>query len=197
MKNPLFPTSSPEDNATMMALVQGRDAALNQIIHRWQIPITSFLYRMVGDRETAIDLSQEVFVRLYRNRSNYQPGERFSSYLFTIASNLGKNHFRWKKRHPEARLDDDFGNEQPGEDMACANPGAHLEQSEEARIVREAILSLPEKMQVPVILFYYHDMPQAEIARVLKCSEKSIETRLSRARKQLKSIIGTGQSLPI
>jgi RNA polymerase sigma-70 factor, ECF subfamily len=190
MKAPLPLTSPLEDSATMLALVQGRDTALNEIISRWQLPITTFLYRMVADRETAVDLSQEVFVRLYRNRANYQASDRFSSYIFTIASNLAKNHFRWKKRHPESRLDEDFASEQPGGDFSHGDPGAQLEQSEEAVRVRQAIHSLPGKLRVPIILYYYHDLSQAEIGEVLKCSEKSVENRLYRARKALKEMIG-------
>lgn len=173
----------------MMALAGGQDSALNEIIDRWQTPITSFLYRMVGDFETAVDLSQDVFVRLYKSRKSYKASDRFSSYIFTIATNLGKNHFRWKMRHPESRLDDDYGFEQAGSDVTHTNPCQYMEQSEQALKVRQAIQSLPEKHRIPVILFYYQELPQAEIAEILKCSEKSIENRLYRARKRLKSIM--------
>lgn len=181
------PSSNEEDCAAMAALANGDDDGLNQLIDRWQAPITAYLYRMVGDYESALDLSQEVFVRLYRNRANFKEGRSFSSYIFTIATNLGKNHFRWKGRHPETGLDPEWGSNISGEGVDHVSPAGFLEKSEESKKVKEAVSALPEKLRIPLILYYYQDLPQSEIAAILKCSEKSIETRLYRARKLLKA----------
>lgn len=167
----------------MQSLAEGNDEGLNEIIERWQKPITSFLYQTIGDYNTALDLSQEVFVRLYRNRERYKSGKSFSSYLFTIASNLAKNHFRWKSRHPEAQLD----NEKLLIEATVSDPYLELEKDERGAKVRAAVLTLPQKLRIPVTLFYFEGMSYAEIAEVLNTSTKTVETRLYRARQALKS----------
>ncbi|MDF1754522.1 MAG: RNA polymerase sigma factor [Verrucomicrobiales bacterium] len=182
-------SSNEEDNLAMAALAAGDDDALAAIIKRWQGPITSFLYRTVGEYDTALDLSQEVFVRLYRNRRAYKTGGKFSSYLFMIASNLAKNHFRWKSRHPECHLDSEWGKGVAGDGVSHVDPGAHLERSEKGVQLQQALLSVPEKLRIPVILFYYEDYSHTEIAKILKCSRKSVETRIYRARQILKPLI--------
>lgn len=167
----------------MQSLTEGNDSALNDIIDRWQKPIISFLYQTIGDYDTALDLAQEVFVRLYRNRKRYKAGKSFSSYLFTIAANLAKNHFRWKSRHPEDQLD----HKPDVIESRIGDPSQDMEKNERGAKVRAAVLTLPEKLRVPVVLFYFEDMSYAEIAEILNTSTKTVETRLYRARQMLKT----------
>lgn len=176
-------SKNEQDQLAMQSLAEGNDDALNGIIERWQKPITSFLYQTIGDYNTALDLSQEVFVRLYRNRKRFKAGKSFSSYLFTIASNLAKNHFRWKSRHPEAQLD----SEKLPPEAKISDPYSDMEKDERSAKVRDAVLTLPEKLRIPVTLFYFEGMSYAEIAEVLNTSTKTVETRLYRARQALKS----------
>lgn len=179
-------TDSPshEDGEAMARLRDGEDLALNELMERWRKPILAYLYRTIGDYETAADLSQEVFVRLYKSRKRYRANGSFSSFIFTIAANLARNHFRWQKRHPETSLSDSVV-ASIGEDPSAINPGERLERSEASVEIKAAIDRLPEKLRSPVILFYFNELAQSEIATILNCSEKSVETRLYRARKLL------------
>lgn len=93
------------DSELMSRLAAGDDLALNEIMSRWSGRISAFLYRMTGQRETAVDLAQETFVKLYQARGRYRPQGNFSTYLFAIAANLARNHSRWKARHPTVSLD--------------------------------------------------------------------------------------------
>ena len=186
------PSSNEVDNERMIELSKGDDLALSRIMDRWQAPVISYLYRTTGNYETAKDLAQEVFVRLYRNRRRYRPGGNFSSYIFTIATNLAKNHFRWRARHPEVQLEE--GPEvqlvgEVGDGTAQIDPSSYIEKVEDGGQIRIAVLALPEKLRFPIILFYYHDMTQVQIAEILNCSEKAVETRLYRARKSLRSVL--------
>jgi RNA polymerase sigma-70 factor (ECF subfamily) len=176
------------DRAILVRLRDGDDLALNDLMDRWRKPILAYLYRTVGHYETAADLAQEVFVLVYRSRRRYRPKGNASSYLFTIASNLVRNHFRWSKRHPEAALDDDFVRHLES-DPASTDPSTRLECDEDSARVRAAVQRLPEKLRTPVILFHFNELPQSEIARILRCSEKTVETRLYRARKLLRNIL--------
>lgn len=181
--------SAAADRAAMERLRDGNDSALNELMDRWRKPILAYLYRTVGNYETAADLSQEVFVRLYRSRRKYRASGTFSAFLFTIASNLAKNHFRWKKRHPEAELNDEAVTAL-GADSPVADPAQSLEKSEAAAAVRAAVLRLPEKLKTFVVLFHFNDLSHTEIAAIMRCSEKTVETRLYRGRKFLRERLG-------
>jgi RNA polymerase sigma-70 factor (ECF subfamily) len=87
------------------AVAGGDDLSLNLIMDRWKDRLLSFLYRRTGRYDVALDLSQETFVNLYHARSRYKPSGSFSTYLFSIASNLVRNHIRWTQRHPTVSLD--------------------------------------------------------------------------------------------
>lgn len=174
--------SDEADQAAMERLRQGDDLALNDLMTRWRRPILAYLYRTIDDYETAADLTQEVFVRLYRSRKKYRAGDRFSAYIFTIAANQAKNHFRWKKRHPETELSDAIA----GATSSTDTPATTLETAEQAVEIKTAVQRLPEKFRTPVILFHFNDLPQSEIAKILSCSEKAVEARLYRARKMMR-----------
>ena len=94
-----------QDQADMERLMAGQDAALNVLMERHAGPIFQFIFRMLGDVDEANDLAQETFLRLYRARDRFRPGNRFTTWLFTIAANLARNHLRWRSRRPNLSLD--------------------------------------------------------------------------------------------
>lgn len=186
------PLEDESDRQLLIQLRDGEDLALNALMDRWRKPILAYFYRTIGDYETAADLAQEVFVRVYRARRKYKPKAKASAYLFTIAANLARNHFRWTKRHPEAALTDEVTSRMERE-SSQSDPARALEQTESSAAVRSAVQRLPEKLRTPVVLFHFNELPQSEIAEILRCSEKTVETRLYRARKMLRdSLIKTG-----
>jgi len=173
----------------MSRLAAGDDLALNVIMDRWGNRVASFLHKMTGNRDTAIDLAQETFVKLYQARARYRPSGSFSTYLFAIASNLARNHARWKGRHPTLSSD-----AEPEEGVAvlceAADPNLTPEEAAQAaervRAVHEAFLHLPADLREAMTLFVYEGMGYAEIAAVSRCSPKAVETRIYRARQLLK-----------
>lgn len=179
-----IPFPSDPDDAAMLRLAAGDDHALDEIIARWSARLISFLLRLTGNHATACDLAQEAFVRLYRSRDNYRSGGSFSGLLFQIASNLAKNHTRWKSRHPETPLDDDTFPEPAAK--AYATPDREAEANETAEAVRDAVLALPEDLRTPLVLSVYEQKPQDEIAAILGCTRKAVETRIYRARQILR-----------
>jgi len=179
------------DTDLMLRLRQGDDLALNALMREWQTPLLRFIYRYIGDESEALDLAQETFVRVYQNRGSYRPGSRFSSWLYTIASNLCRNHLRWERRHPAVSLTQDADEgESPSAGMDAlpgngATPAVLAEQNDTARCVRECIQALPHDLKTVILLFEYEALSYAEIAEILGCSAKAVETRLYRARKLL------------
>jgi RNA polymerase sigma-70 factor (ECF subfamily) len=179
-----------EDHDLMLALASGNDTALTFLMRRWSARLIAFLERLCGTHATACDLAQETFVRVYKHRHRFRHSQKFSTWLFAIATNLARNHARWQRRHPVTLLEHeelcDLGKESP---EGC--PAAHLEKDERARAVRRAILSLPAEQKEALILSTYEGLSHADIAEVMGTTPKVVEMRLYRARKDLSSLLAS------
>jgi RNA polymerase sigma-70 factor (ECF subfamily) len=175
------------DETLMIRLREGDDLALNALMERWEKPLISFITRYTNNHSDAVELAQETFVRLYEHRKRYWVKGKFSTWIFTIAVNLCRNHARWKKRHPSVALVSEDGidltdtlvAEEDSPDMVNAR-------SDDAEWVRRAVQELQHDLRTVVLLFEFEGMSHSEIGQVLKCSPKAVETRLYRARKALK-----------
>lgn len=183
----------------MLRLRDGDDLALNELMQRWQKPLAAFIHRYVGNADDALDLAQETFVRVYQSRARYQPSAKFSTWLFTIASNLCRNHARWRSRHPAVSLhtpadgngDHTFEQTLPSQDPS---PADNAERDDLACAVREHVQALPHDLKTAVLLFEYDERSHDEIAAVLGCTPKAVETRLYRARKLLRDSLARWRS---
>ena len=175
------------DVLAMQRLQAGDDLALNEIMARWKQPLASYLLRQLGNHEDALDLTMETFVRVYESRHRYAPSARFARWLFTIATNLARNHVRWKQRHPEVTLETNEDETSLLDSLSDEAPCAaqQLEAKERATAVQKAITDLPPDLRTALLLFEYEDLSHAEIASIEGCSAKAIETRLYRARQYL------------
>ncbi|MDI1311901.1 sigma-70 family RNA polymerase sigma factor [Prosthecobacter sp.] len=189
-----MPDTPPDaDIAAMQRLAADDDLALNDLMHRWKDKVAAFLLRMTGNAATAVDLTQETFVKLFQSRARYRPTAPFPTYLFRIASNLARNHARWNQRHPTVSRDneDDHVPEsvepQPG-------PDEQMERSEKMQRVEAALAALPEDLREAMLLFTYQDMSYAEIAAAVGCTSKAVETRIYRARQILRAALGGSQA---
>jgi RNA polymerase sigma-70 factor (ECF subfamily) len=178
------------DRACMTRLAAGEDSLLDELMSRWQGPLVSFFIRFVGSREDALELAQETFLRLYLTRRNYRPIRPFSSYLFTIAANLGRNFLRWKERQSRGRSRWvlEYFPRRFAEDPRPA-PDAQCRSKEKAQAVREAVLALPAELRLPLVLFEYEDFSYEEIAGILGLTPKAVECRLHRARRVLRKVL--------
>lgn len=174
-----------EDKNLMAALSGGNDPALNFLMRRWNTRLIGYLQRLSGSHATACDLAQETFVRVYKHRHSFRTSQKFSTWLFAIATNLARNHARWQKRHPVTLLEPEEVSSLPLE-SAHPCPSGSLEQQERAQAVRDAISHLPTDFKETLILSTYEGMSHAEIADIMDVTEKVVEMRLYRARKQLR-----------
>jgi RNA polymerase sigma-70 factor (ECF subfamily) len=184
-----------EDKRLMAALAAGEAAALDRLMERWQQPVRRFIFRYVQNEADSDDLVQETFVRIFNHRTRYRPQSRFSTWLFTIAVNLCRNHAeKWSRRRAES-LDRPaadagaggashaIGREHASSDSA---PDDALVTGERAAAVRAAIAELPHDLRTAVLLFEYDGLSHAEIAAINATTPKAIETRLYRARRLLR-----------
>jgi len=186
-------TDPTADRASLLALQQGEAAALNRLIVRWERPLLSFAYRYVQNHADAQDMVAEAFVRLYRQRDRLRADTKLSAWLFTTLANLCHNHHRWKRRHPTVALDApaEPGENRPATELASMQPApdAALVQDEALVAVRAAIGRLPHDLKVTVLLHHYDRLSYREIADISGCSERGVETRLYRARQQLRQML--------
>lgn len=187
-------SADDRDLMDMARLAAGKESALSDLVERHGQKLFNYLIRCLQNQEEAADLAQETFVRVYQNRDKFNSKQRFSTWIYAIATNLVRDRYRWRTRHPEVLLDHtadssetNFADQIP---EASSNPSEMAQAAELAEAVRGAVAKLPEELRTPLILAEYEEKSQAEIAAILDCSVKAVETRIYRARKQLRDLLG-------
>jgi RNA polymerase sigma-70 factor (ECF subfamily) len=183
------------DVRLMLQVRADEPGAFEELIERYQNRVLGILFHVVGDRQDAEDLAQEVFMRIYRARRGYKPTAKFSTWLFTIANNLASNALRSKRRRQAVSLDGrDSGplGARPQEQLvADPNQAAsgQFVKNEVAQIVRDAVNKLNERQRVAVVLNKFEDMSYAEIGQIMGLTEKAVKSLLSRARTNLREML--------
>jgi RNA polymerase sigma-70 factor, ECF subfamily len=193
------PGVEPSSDAEVMLRVKaGDDSAFQYLVQKYRRPMVSFMYRMSHNSAVAEDLAQEVFLRVYRSRENYEPSAKFSTWLYRIATNLAMNYARdTRHERPETMVsidekDDDTGLTVDVPDASLTAEEAILRRERMAAI-RQRVRALPERQRMAVIMHKYQQMDYHQIAQVLKLSESATKSLLFRAyetlRVQLKEFI--------
>lgn len=176
-----------KDAELMLQVREGNQACFNLLLERHRNAVTHFLYRMVLNQAVAEELAQEVFLRVYRFRLNYQPTAKFTTWLFRIATHLGLNWIR-DARHEKVqeRLDQEID----GVTRQLRDRSRTVEQEllyrAKLREVRQAIENLPSKQRAAVVMHKYEELGYVEIANVLMCSESAVKSLLFRAYETLR-----------
>ncbi|HEV2328143.1 MAG TPA: RNA polymerase sigma factor [Verrucomicrobiae bacterium] len=183
------------DQADMERLAGGHDAALNDLMERHGTRIFQFLCQMVGNEDDAHDLAQETFVRVFKSRESFRRGEKFSTWAYTIAANLARNHFRWRSRHPNISLETEAGESENtlGSSLPANDPPPSEQTlaTERMNAVREAVDKLPGELREAIVLCEWEERSVAETATILAATPKAIESRLYRARHILRQELKT------
>jgi RNA polymerase sigma-70 factor (ECF subfamily) len=180
-------------------MLQVRDdnaAAFDELMLRYQNRLVTVLEHLVGRRDQAEDLAQEVFLRVYRARKRYVAGAKFSTWLYTIANHVAANALRSRSRRPEVNLTGkptESGTSNALDKLAVAASGAmparQLDKAELRDVVRAALKELSERQRMAVLLNKFEDMSYADIAAAMDMSPQAIKSLLSRARVNLKEIL--------
>jgi RNA polymerase sigma-70 factor (ECF subfamily) len=177
------------DTELMVRVKEGDGASFGVLLERHRSPVVHFLYRMVQNHAVAEELAQEVFLRVYRSRSTYEPKAKFTTWLFRIATHLALNALRdGKNERLQERLDDDTG-DMPVRQVSDHRPSVEQRMVYQAKLdeVRRAIAALPEKQRAAVLMHKYEEMEYTQIARVLSCSESAVKSLLFRAYETLRA----------
>jgi RNA polymerase sigma-70 factor (ECF subfamily) len=177
----------------MLRVKEGDTDAFAELQQRYAPRVLGYFHRQLGDRAEAEDLTQDVFLRLYRSRERYQPRASFATWVFHITQNVARNALRFRRRHPCVRLD-------PGEiaegslfesllyDRGDA-PSRPLEREEIAGVVRAAVAELANRQRTALELHQFEDCTYAEVAAELDMTPKAAKSLLYRARNQLRETL--------
>ncbi len=185
------------DDELMERYRAGDENAFTLLVRRHQQPLINFIARFINDRDSAEDLAQETFIRIFKAARRYKPGRaHFKTWMYHIAKNLCKNELRNRGRRDRYRVDNVVNSE--GEDTAqidlietasadpSSQPEVALERKELQDAIQAAIAELPEKYRVPLVLRDLQGLSYDEISDVLELRSGTTKSRINRARLMLK-----------
>lgn len=185
-----------DPDVRLMLQVRDDDAtAFEELMLRYQHRLVSLLAHMVGRRDMAEDLAQDVFLRVYRARKAYVPGAKFSTWLYTIAGNVASNALRSLARRREVNLaaqSNDTGAYSLENAAVAASglmPSRQLDKAELRDAVQRAIEALNDRQRMAVLLAKFEHLSYAEIAEIMDMSPEAIKSLLSRARSKLREVM--------
>ncbi|SMP78019.1 RNA polymerase sigma-70 factor, ECF subfamily [Neorhodopirellula lusitana] len=189
-----------DPDVRLMLRVRDDDAsAFEEIVRRYQPRLIRLMQHLAPHTGLAEDLVQETFMRVFRARHSYQPGAKFSTWLFTIAGNVARNAKRTQSRRKESSesdatrssaCDDDApGVTASALDASGLMPTRQVESDERAKLVRSAVAALNERQRMALILSRFENMSYQEIADTMDLSTKAVKSLLSRARLSMKETL--------
>lgn len=186
------PEKVDADADRMMRVQQGDLQAFEGLVDQYKRPIFNLVYRMLRDREEAEDITQKVFIQVYRASDRYRPTAKFSTWIFTIARNLTLNEIRRRSRKPWTdSLDETMDGEGPAQrldppDHRARPANQELAHQEFLQCLEEAIDQLPENQRIAVLLCREGDISYEEMAKVMGCSLSAVKSLIFRGRETIK-----------
>ncbi|MCK4601216.1 MAG: sigma-70 family RNA polymerase sigma factor [Phycisphaerae bacterium] len=180
-----------DDAALVRAARSGRLAAFDALVERYQRQATALAYRLLSNRDDAMEVTQEAFLKAFEKLDTLSRPKRFASWLFRIVSNLSLNRRRARALRKTASLDvpphvDEGRAETNRPDTQAATPAEIVSAEELKDLIRREIDQLSEMQRLALVLFSIAKMPQGEVAEVLGCSVEVVKWHVFTARKKLK-----------
>lgn len=165
---------------------QGQDAAFAVIVERYRQELFNYLARLISSSTAADDVFQDTFLQVHLSIDRFDTDRRFRPWLFTIATNKGRDYLRRNKKHSAVSLSAEFGQDQRyayvdlmETDVPIPIEGA---QNAEARhLVRETVESLPDALREVLLLAYFHQFTYKQIAQMLEVPLGTVKSRLHAA----------------
>lgn len=183
-----------DDSGVVSAFLEGEQRAFDELVNRYQNRLLNFVYRTTGDRERAEDLVQEVFVRVYRHIHRFDRSRKFSTWIYTIASNLAKNELRNRSRNPLVLFQTIRRNwEDDDRPLQFEDPGSRPDDLYRKRhlreVVEDAVEKLPPHHRNVFVLRELEGKSYEEIAEITSCNLGTVKSRLNRARNAFASLV--------
>lgn len=184
-----------DDAGVAAAYLAGDTSGFDELVDRYQKRLLNFVYRTIGDRERAEDLIQEVFIRVHRHLHRFDQTKKFSTWIYTIASNLAKNELRnrsrsplvlfqtikknWEADHRPLQFEDPYN-----------RPDDLFRKRHLRELVEKSVAALPEHHRAVFVLRELDGKTYEEIAEITGCNLGTVKSRLNRARNRFAQIIG-------
>jgi len=188
------PFAALDDGQVVQAFLEGNDRAFDELVSRYQVRLLNFIYRTVGDRERAEDLVQEVFIRIYRHLHRFDQSKKFSTWAYTIASNLAKNELRNRSRNPLVLFQTikrhwEADHRPLQFEDSSSRPDDLFRKRHLRELVEQSVSKLPEHHRVVFVLRELEGKTYEEIAEITGCNLGTVKSRLNRARNSFAAII--------
>ena len=183
-----------DDSALVTEFLGGEERAFQVVVERYQTRLLNFIYRTIGDRERAEDLVQEVFIRVHRHLHRFDRSKKFSTWVYTIASNLAKNELRNRSRSPLVFFQTIRKNWQDDDrplqfEDRVSRPDDLYRKRHLRELVESSVARLPEHHRQVFILRELEGKSYEEIAEITGCNLGTVKSRLNRARNAFAAII--------
>ena len=182
------------DSDVVQSFLDGDQRSFGELVRRYDNRLINFVYRTVGDRERAQDLVQETFVRVYRHLERFDQSKKFSTWIYTIASNLAKNELRNRSRNPlvlfQAIKQNWDADHRPLEwEDTQYKPDDLFRKRHLRQKVEEAVAQLPEHHRMVFVLRELEGKTYEEISDITGVNLGTVKSRLNRARNNFAQII--------
>ncbi len=185
-----------EDAALVRQYLAGTERAFAVLVTRYQARLLHFVARTIGDRDRAEDLVQEAFVRVARHLHRFDDTKKFSTWIYTIASNLAKNELRNRARSPLVLFQTLTGGRDEDEDRPLEfedkadTPDVQLDRREMRAVIDAAVARLPKHHREVFVLRELEGRPYEEIAEITRTNLGTVKSRLNRARTAFAGLVG-------
>jgi RNA polymerase sigma-70 factor, ECF subfamily len=183
------------DEDLILLVQEGNNQAFDALVGRYKNRLYTYLYRLLGNADEAEELAQEAFVKAYVHADKYRTVARFSTWLYTIATNLVRNRIRNIKRRPAmvSLWSDDSEGQDDGRWLDLKDdsqrPDATLERKDLSELIQCAIEKIPVKYRPPFVLREINELSYEEIAAVTGLKLGTVRSRINRGRAHFKRIV--------
>lgn len=164
--------------------------AFEVLVQRYKNPLTNFVYRFLGDYEACNDVVQETMIRFYRNKDSYKSIAKFSTWIYTIATNLAKTEYQRKRRRQifsiNSHGDENENYEIPDE---TNRPDVIIDGAIKEKIIQKALLKVSSAYREAVILRDIQELSYEEIAEIMRIEVGTVKSKINRGRLQLQKLL--------
>lgn len=185
----------PEERDGDGALVErakgGDETAFASLVHRHNERAFAVAYRMVRQREDALDIAQEAFVRAYQSLAGFKGEARFSTWLHRIVVNLALDHLRRQAHHEANEYRDAWALEEAARQVVAPSPDPQqaAEAAQMRRLIQKGLEGLPAEQRAALVLREIEGLSYKEIARAMRCSIGTVMSRLHYARRKMQAVL--------
>jgi len=189
---PITPTftrdfASATDSDLVVTAINGAEGSFEELVRRYQRPISAYVYRMVGNYESALDLTQEIFIKVYSSLRKYRSEFKFSTWIYKIAHNAAVDHLRRSSTREQSLFNsNDTDHYELPIESGLLSPEQESERKERRVEIESVVRALPASYRELIILRHSQDLTYEEIVEVTGLPLGTVKNRLFRAREMMR-----------